>query len=104
MPTNATRLSNRQLKAVKATGKDFVLSDGDGAIPGCYRLTVSVKHHNEQADGTFNSPLAEYARRTFVKPTAPAHPNITMLTFHLTDGYLYKDRGALKSRLGAKGR
>lgn len=30
MPTNATRLSDRQLKAVKATGKDFVLSDGDG--------------------------------------------------------------------------
>lgn len=25
MPTNATRLSDRQLKAVKATGKDFVL-------------------------------------------------------------------------------
>ena len=30
MPTNATRLSDRQLKAVKATGKDFVLTDGDG--------------------------------------------------------------------------
>lgn len=30
MPTNAPRLSDRQLKAVKATGKDFVLSDGDG--------------------------------------------------------------------------
>ena len=30
MPTQATRLSDRQLKAVKATGKDFVLSDGDG--------------------------------------------------------------------------
>ncbi|MHA6141757.1 Arm DNA-binding domain-containing protein [Pseudomonas mohnii] len=30
MPTNATRLSDRQLEAVKATGKDFVLSDGDG--------------------------------------------------------------------------
>ncbi|KPY34395.1 Phage integrase [Pseudomonas syringae pv. papulans] len=30
MPTNATRLSDRQLKAVKATGKDFVLSDGGG--------------------------------------------------------------------------
>ncbi|AZF12715.1 Integrase [Pseudomonas sp. R2-37-08W] len=30
MPTNATRLSDRQLKAVKATGKDFILSDGDG--------------------------------------------------------------------------
>ncbi|GFM53529.1 hypothetical protein PSCICE_47960 [Pseudomonas cichorii] len=30
MPTNATRLSDHQLKAVKATGKDFVLSDGDG--------------------------------------------------------------------------
>jgi integrase len=30
MPTQATRLSDRQLKAVKPTGKDFVLSDGDG--------------------------------------------------------------------------
>lgn len=30
MTTNATRLSDRQLKAVKATGKDFVLTDGDG--------------------------------------------------------------------------
>ncbi len=30
MPTNATRLSDRQLKAVKVNGKDFVLSDGDG--------------------------------------------------------------------------
>ncbi|EJM71275.1 hypothetical protein PMI30_00384 [Pseudomonas sp. GM50] len=30
MPTHATRLSDRQFKAVKATGKDFVLSDGDG--------------------------------------------------------------------------
>ncbi len=30
MPTQATRLSDRQLKAVKATGKDFVLSDGGG--------------------------------------------------------------------------
>ncbi|MET3715414.1 hypothetical protein ABMD26_001662 [Pseudomonas sp. PvP001] len=30
MPTQATRLSDRQLKAVKATGKDFVLSDGYG--------------------------------------------------------------------------
>lgn len=30
MPTHAARLSDRQLKAVKATGKDFVLSDGDG--------------------------------------------------------------------------
>ena len=30
MPTQASRLSDRQLKAVKATGKDFVLSDGDG--------------------------------------------------------------------------
>jgi hypothetical protein len=33
MPTNATRLSDRQLnvvKAVKATSRDFVLSDGDG--------------------------------------------------------------------------
>ena len=30
MPTQAIRLSDRQLKAVKATGKDFVLSDGDG--------------------------------------------------------------------------
>jgi hypothetical protein len=30
MPTNATCLSDRQLKAVKATGKDFVLTDGDG--------------------------------------------------------------------------
>ena len=30
MPTQATRLSDRQLKALKATGKDFVLSDGDG--------------------------------------------------------------------------
>lgn len=30
MPTNATRLSDRRLKAVKVTGKDFVLSDGDG--------------------------------------------------------------------------
>ncbi|WP_455922480.1 integrase domain-containing protein [Pseudomonas putida] len=30
MPTQATSLSDRQLKAVKATGKDFVLSDGDG--------------------------------------------------------------------------
>ncbi len=30
MPTNATHLSDRQLKAVKATGKDFVLSEGDG--------------------------------------------------------------------------
>lgn len=29
MPTQATRLSDRQLKAVKATGKDFVLSDCD---------------------------------------------------------------------------
>ena len=27
MTTNATRLSDHQLKAVKATGKDFVLSD-----------------------------------------------------------------------------
>ncbi|KAA0981426.1 integrase domain-containing protein [Pseudomonas sp. ANT_J28] len=30
MPTQATRLSDRQLKAVKVTGKDFVLSDGGG--------------------------------------------------------------------------
>jgi len=30
MPTNATRLSDRELKTVKATGKDFVLTDGDG--------------------------------------------------------------------------
>jgi len=30
MSTNATRLSDRQLKAVKATGEDLVLSDGDG--------------------------------------------------------------------------
>lgn len=30
MPTQAPRLSDRQLKAVKATGKDLVLSDGDG--------------------------------------------------------------------------
>jgi len=30
MPTNATRLSYRQLKAVKANGKDIALSDGDG--------------------------------------------------------------------------
>ncbi|PBQ09412.1 hypothetical protein CCL23_13535 [Pseudomonas syringae] len=30
MPTNETHLSGRQLKAVKATGKDFVLSEGDG--------------------------------------------------------------------------
>ncbi|WP_192559742.1 integrase domain-containing protein [Pseudomonas allokribbensis] len=30
MPTQATRLSDRQLKAIKATGKDFVLSDGGG--------------------------------------------------------------------------
>ena len=30
MPTQATRLSDRQLKAIKVTGKDFVLSDGDG--------------------------------------------------------------------------
>ncbi|MDD2039233.1 hypothetical protein [Pseudomonas putida] len=30
MPTQAARLSDRQLKAVKPTGKDFVLSDGDG--------------------------------------------------------------------------
>jgi hypothetical protein len=28
MPTQATRLSDRQLKAVKTTGKDFVLSGG----------------------------------------------------------------------------
>lgn len=30
MPAQAHRLSDRQLKAVKATGKDFVLTDGDG--------------------------------------------------------------------------
>ena len=30
MPTNATRVSDRQLKAVKATGTDSVLSEGDG--------------------------------------------------------------------------
>lgn len=30
MPTNAPRLSDRQLNAGKAPGKDFVLSDGDG--------------------------------------------------------------------------
>ena len=30
MPTNATRVSDRQLKAVKATGTNSVLSDGDG--------------------------------------------------------------------------
>ncbi len=30
MPTQATRLSDRQLKAVKAPGKEFALSDGDG--------------------------------------------------------------------------
>ncbi|WP_191627701.1 hypothetical protein [Pseudomonas fluorescens] len=29
MPTNATHLSDRKLKVVKATGKDFVLSVGD---------------------------------------------------------------------------
>ncbi len=29
-PTNATRISDRQLKAVKANDKDFVLSDSDG--------------------------------------------------------------------------
>jgi hypothetical protein len=30
MPSNASCLSDRQPKAVKATGKDFVLTDGDG--------------------------------------------------------------------------
>lgn len=29
-PTNATRIADRQLKAVKANDKDFVLSDSDG--------------------------------------------------------------------------
>jgi hypothetical protein len=30
MPAPALRLSDRQLKAVKAKDKDYVLSDGDG--------------------------------------------------------------------------
>ena len=30
MPAQALRLSDRQLKAVKAKDKDYVLSDGDG--------------------------------------------------------------------------
>ena len=30
MPAQATRLSDRQLKAVKPKDKDYVLTDGDG--------------------------------------------------------------------------
>ena len=33
MPAPALRLSDRQLKAVKAKDKDYVLSDGDGLQP-----------------------------------------------------------------------
>lgn len=31
-PADATHLSDRQLKAVRGTGKNFVLGDGDGLL------------------------------------------------------------------------
>lgn len=89
MPTNATRLSDRQLKAVKATGKDFVLSDGDSdglqlRVRASSSMMWNFNYHEPLTRSRINMAHGPYPNLSLTK--AYAEDIWRSLTLHVFPG------------------